>query len=229
MGKMSNSRLRLRTIFRPIIDPVAVLMIRLRLTPNKATAIGAILATAAPFLMAAGAYLPFGVIVFLVGFMDGVDGAIARITRTATKWGGFLDSVLDRYGDSLILLSYLFVPATAPLGETVVLAIQFRLWIYLAIVGSLMVSYTRAKSEAIGVTEADVGIAARSERLLLLSVTAILGVLNEYILIYGLIVVGILANFTALYRIDHTNAFLHKKERALRQPRKDKHSQRTNH
>jgi phosphatidylglycerophosphate synthase len=187
-------------------------MIHLRLTPNKATAIGAIIATMTPFIMATGAYLPFGVIVFIVGFFDGVDGAIARISRTVTKWGGFLDSVLDRYGDSLILISYLFLPVTAPLGETVVLAIQFRLWIYLSIVGSLMVSYTRAKGEAVGATHADVGIAGRSERLLLLSLSAIMGILNVWILIYGLVAVAILANFTAMYRIGRITAFLKKEE-----------------
>ena len=177
-------------------------MIRLKLTANEVTAIGAILATTTPFLMASGAYLAFGLMVFIVGFMDGVDGSIARISRTATNWGGFLDSLLDRYGDSLVIISYLFLPATAPLGETIVLAIQFRIWICLSIIGSLMVSYTRAKGEAIGASNVDAGIAARSERLLLLSITAALGILNEYILIYGLIAVGILANLTALYRID---------------------------
>ncbi|WXG43044.1 MAG: CDP-alcohol phosphatidyltransferase family protein [Promethearchaeati archaeon SRVP18_Atabeyarchaeia-1] len=225
---MTENRLRLRTVFRPVIDPVASLFTRLRLTPNMVTAFGALLATTTPFLMANSEYLLFGIMVFLVGFLDGVDGAIARMTGTSTKWGGFLDSMLDRYGDSLILLSYLFIPVAAPLGETKVLAIQFRMWICVAIIGSLMVSYTRAKSEAIGVRQADVGIAARSERLLLLSVTGILGCINEYIAVYGLVAVAALANFTALYRIAHTNAILRREEENLKQCGKDVHPKRGN-
>jgi phosphatidylglycerophosphate synthase len=222
--EMSSNRLRLRTVFRPIIDPTATFLARMKLTPNMVTAIGAMLSTITPFLMAKGEYLFFGITVFLVGFLDGVDGAIARITGTATKWGGFLDSVLDRYGDSVIILSYLFLPTTAPLGRVAVLAIQFRIWVYIAIIGSLMVSYTRAKSEAIGVKDSDVGIAARSERLLLLCVTSILGSLDVYIAIFGLIAVGLLANLTAIHRIAHTSALLVKEEKTLKKPRKDRHS-----
>jgi archaetidylinositol phosphate synthase len=225
---MRDSRLRLKTIFRPIIDPVAALMIRIKLTANEVTAIGALMATLTPFLMASGEYIAFGLMVFLVGFMDGVDGSIARISKTATRWGGFLDSLLDRYGDSLILISYLFLPATAPLGETVVVFVQFRLWICFSVIGFLMVSYTRAKGEAIGATGVDAGFAARSERLLMLSITAILGVLNEYFLIYGLIVVGILANLTALYRIDRTAASLRKGEMPHREPPESAKNRKTN-
>jgi phosphatidylglycerophosphate synthase len=177
------------------------------------TAFGAILATLTPFLMANGEYVLFGVVVFFVGLMDGVDGAIARITKKVTKWGGFLDSLLDRYGDSIIFISYLFNPVTAPLGGIEILSIQVRIWVCIGVAGSLMVSYTRAKSEATGVKESDLGIAARSERLLILSVTGIIGPLNEYIVIYGLIITAILANVTALQRIVHSYRILKKGER----------------
>jgi archaetidylinositol phosphate synthase len=83
----------------------------------------------------------------------------------------------------------------------------------MSIIGSLMVSYTRAKSEAIGVKNSDIGIAARSERLLILSVTGVLGLVDEYIMIYGLIVTAVLANVTALQRIAHTYATLKKTEK----------------
>nr|MDO8135795.1 CDP-alcohol phosphatidyltransferase family protein [Candidatus Njordarchaeum guaymaensis] len=210
---MSDNRLRLRVVFRPVVNSIAVLLIRMRLTPNMVTTLGALLATITPFLMGSGEYIPFGLTVFLVGLLDGVDGAIARITRRTTKWGGFLDSTLDRYGDCIIFLAYLFGPMTAPLGQTEVLSIQFRVWVCIAIMGSLMVSYTRAKSEAIGVGKCDIGIAARSERLLILSITGALGVINEYITIYGLIATAILANITALQRITHTYSTLKRKEK----------------
>ncbi len=216
MSRMSNSRLRLRALFRPLVDYIAAVLIRFKLTPNMITAFGAILATLTPFLMVNGEYILFGVVVFFVGLMDGVDGAIARITKKVTKWGGFLDSLLDRYGDSIIFISYLFNPVTAPLGGVEILSIQVRIWVCIAIAGSLMVSYTRAKSEATGIRESDVGIAARSERLLILSVTGIIGPLNEYILIYGLIITAVLANVTALQRIVHSYRILKKRERDLK-------------
>jgi phosphatidylglycerophosphate synthase len=216
MSRVSNSRLRLRTLFQPLVNLIAVVLIRFRLTPNMVTVFGAILATLTPFLMMNGEYVLFGVIVFFVGLMDGVDGAIARITRKVTKWGGFLDSLLDRYGDSIIFISYLFNPVSAPLGSIEILSIQVRIWACIAIVGSLMVSYTRAKSEATGVKESDVGIAARSERLLILSITGILSLFNVYIVIYGLIITAILANVTALQRIVHSYRILKKRERDLK-------------
>jgi len=208
---MNDNRPRLRTIFHPIVNSVAVLLIRLHLTPNMVTILGALLATMTPFLMGSGEHILFGLIVFLVGILDGVDGAIARITKKTTKWGGFLDSTLDRYGDCAILIAYLINPMMAPLGQAEVLSIQFRVWVCIAIIGSLMVSYTRAKSEAIGVGKCDIGIAARSERLLILSITGALGVINEYITIYGLIATAILANITALQRIAHTYSTLRRK------------------
>nr|MDO8099877.1 CDP-alcohol phosphatidyltransferase family protein [Candidatus Njordarchaeota archaeon] len=210
---MSDKRLRLRTIFRPIVNSMAVLLIHLRLTPNMVTILGALLATMTPFLMGSGEYIPFGLIVFLVGILDGVDGAIARIKKETSKWGGFLDSTLDRYGDCMILIAYLINPMMAPLGQAEVLSIQFRVWVCIAIIGSLMVSYTRAKSEAIGVKKGDIGIAARSERLLVISITGALGVISEYITIYGLVVIAILANMTALQRIAHTYSTLKRKEK----------------
>jgi phosphatidylglycerophosphate synthase len=210
---MSKNGSRLKVIFRPVVNSIAVLLARLRLTPNMVTALGVLLATITPFLMGSREYILFGLTVFLVGLLDGVDGAVARITREPTKWGGFLDSTLDRYGDCIILLAYLFSPATAPLGQTEVLSLQFRMWVCMAIIGFLMVSYTRAKSEAMGLKECDIGIAARSERLLILSATGVLGVINEYITIYGLILTTILAHITALQRITHAYTTLKEKEK----------------
>ena len=222
MLRMSNSRLRLRTIFRPVVNPIASAFVHLGLTPNMITAFGALLATTTPFLMASNEYVLFGIMIFFVGLMDGVDGAVARMTKRSTKWGGFLDSLLDRYGDSVILISYLFDSLTAPLGETEVLFIQVRIWVCIALAGFLMVSYVRAKSEATGVNDSDVGIGARSERLLILSVTGILGLFNEYVVIYGLIVAAILANITALQRLFHSYKILKKREKDLKQyPRKN--------
>lgn len=212
---MGNNRSRSRVIFRPIVNSVAALLARLRLTPNMVTVLGALLATITPFLIGNRAYIPFGLSVFFVGLLDGVDGAIARITGKTTKWGGFLDSSLDRYGDCIILIAYLFSPMTAPLGQIEVLFVQFRMWVCMAIVGSLMVSYTRAKSEAIGVKKCDIGIAARSGRLLILSITGVLGAVSECIAVYGLIVTAILANITALQRIKLTYTTLKRKENEL--------------
>jgi phosphatidylglycerophosphate synthase len=180
------------------------------------TALGLFLTTLTPFLMSDRDYVLFGLMTFFVGLIDGVDGAVARITNKSTEWGGFLDSLLDRFGDSIILISYLFNPLTAPLGETEIIFLQVRIWVCVAIVGSLMVSYIRAKSEATGVKESDIGIAARSERLLILSVTAILGLFNGYIVVYGVIIIAILANVTALQRLFHSYRILKRKEKDLK-------------
>jgi phosphatidylglycerophosphate synthase len=210
---MHSNKRRISTVFRPLVNAIARLFVSLRLSPNSITILGALLATITPLFMESGEYILLGVTIFLVGLLDGVDGTMARITKRTTKWGGFLDSTLDRYGDCIILIGYLLSPTMAPLGQVEVLGFQFRVWVCVSIIGSLMVSYSRAKSEAIGVKDCNVGIAARSERLLILSVTAALGAVNEYIMIYGLIVTSVLANATALQRIAHTYETLRSAEK----------------
>jgi archaetidylinositol phosphate synthase len=130
-----------------------------------------------------GSFIIGGILILFTGFADIFDGAMARSAKMTTNSGGVIDSVFDRYVDSIILLGF-------GLGGVN--------WFYvgLALTGSLLVSYVRAKGESVGVEGCDVGIAERSERLIILAGGALLGLAAP-----AVIAVAVLANLTAVWRV----------------------------
>lgn len=190
------SKLRVRKLFHPLVQLLAKGFRKVGLTPNQVTAMGLILAVIGCifFIIWMDYYgsLLFALFILLAGIFDGVDGALARLIHKTSVKGGYLDSVLDRYADIGITLSFL---GHYPIGFTICGLPLFG-WIVIAIVGITMVSYTRAKMEAIGVKDSDVGLMGRSERLFVFFIAAILN--YSYV---GLLIVAILSHLTALYRI----------------------------
>ncbi|MBS3815750.1 MAG: CDP-alcohol phosphatidyltransferase family protein [Hadesarchaea archaeon] len=181
---------KVREKVTPWVERAAMPFVRVGASPNHITVFGLLTGVLAAFLF--GVNKPFlgGFAVLACGFFDVIDGAVARLTRRVTKFGGFLDSVVDRVIDSLIFIGIIF-------GELAVLWNQpFWFWPSLALVGSLLVSYTRARAEAAGSGKLDVGIAERAERLIILAVGGILG-LTEY----AVIIVAVLAFITVVQRI----------------------------
>jgi len=124
-----------------------------------------------------------GLLVLASGFFDIVDGAVARATGMMTKRGAFLDSTLDRLGEVAIYLGIMVGGYSNPE------------WVLLAITFSLLVSYTRARGEALGTKLSGVGIGERSERLLVLAVLSLVGLAS-----YGVLVVAVVAILTFLQR-----------------------------
>jgi archaetidylinositol phosphate synthase len=124
-----------------------------------------------------------GLLILLSGFLDIVDGAVARAKGLTSKRGAFLDSTLDRVAEVAIYLGILAGSLADP--TLVLLALSF----------SLLVSYTRARGEALGARLAGVGIGERSERLIVLAVASVAGFTQ-----YGVIVVALIAGFTFLQR-----------------------------
>jgi phosphatidylglycerophosphate synthase len=140
-------------------------------------------------------YVLFGVLVFLAGLLDGVDGAVARLTGRASALGGFWDSVLDRGVDVVLVLAFLWVPNPVPLLD------PFWMWVFITITGVLLVSYVRSRGETAGVSDSDVGFAARSERLFILVVANLLWVVHPWSPVCGVVLVGVLAHLTVVYRV----------------------------
>ncbi|KPV65038.1 MAG: Archaetidylinositol phosphate synthase [Candidatus Bathyarchaeota archaeon BA1] len=165
-------------------------------TPNQVSTVGIMLA-----IFSALAYLnwrshPILLMVapiFLLasGFCDVLDGALARIYETTTTFGGYLDSLLDRYTDSIIFCSIMLGGLCDPL------------WGLMALIGSLLVSYARARAEAVEVKMEGVGIAERAERLIILAMASFLSVAWSEALGWGIIVLAILTNLTVLQRMNH--------------------------
>ncbi|MHA1129903.1 MAG: CDP-alcohol phosphatidyltransferase family protein [Candidatus Helarchaeota archaeon] len=193
-----GSKYRVKRIFKPLVIWIAKQFQKIHITPNQVSTLGTFLAISAGIVF----YLvpnycgsiSFGLLVFFTGIMDGVDGTLARLTNSVSVMGGYFDSVLDRYADTFIILSFL-----GHYSHTLSLfKLPLILWVILAIMGVIMVSYIRTKAEESGIEDCDVGLGARSERLFVLVVSALV----NYATI-GLVIVVFLSHLTAIYRINY--------------------------
>ena len=185
---------RLKERFQLWISYEAKLAHSLGLTPNHVSGIGVISAIISALLYWNSLFNPSLLIaatVFLLasGFCDALDGALARIYGETTVFGGFLDSLLDRYVDAIIL------------GGIILGGLCHLFWGLAALIGSLLVSYVRARAEAAGVKMETVGIAERAERLIILTVASLLNVIWLEALGWSIILLAILTNLTVLQRV----------------------------
>lgn len=179
---------RVRAITQRIVGHV---LGRSKITPNMLTILGLVLTLGVTVTLATGHLVLGGVLVLLTSAFDMFDGALARATKRNSTFGAFFDSTIDRYAEALIFLGLLLYYERMPTSQLVVS------FLYLAIIGSLMVSYTRARAEALGL-ECKVGILARPERVILLSFGLIFGWLQ-----FTLAILAIFTNITAIQRIYH--------------------------
>lgn len=191
---------RVKETGRAVLAPVVRLAVRLHLTANTVTVIGFLIVLAASLLVAAGLLLAGAAILTAGSLLDAVDGALARATGGTTRFGGFLDSTLDRAAEAILyggVAAYYLLHAADP-AAPVLLALT-------ALTASFLVSYTRARAEGLGFT-AEVGIAPRVERLVLvIAGIALAGIGLEVGLIGALVVVALLAVTTTGQRIWHVH------------------------
>lgn len=207
-----NYRDLLQQIIYKVIDPLVRGMIKIGVTPNFITTMGLILNIAAAILfLYAGVYksgdlsyvgLGGGIILF-AGLFDMMDGRVARLGNKVTPFGALYDSVLDRYSELITLfgIAYYLILQGYLLGSILT---------FMALVGSLMVSYVRARAEGIGL-ECKVGLMQRPERVVLTALGAIFcGIFADVedfdpmiILISAMTIIALLANVTAFWRILH--------------------------
>jgi phosphatidylglycerophosphate synthase len=191
-----GSKYRIKRIFKPLVVWIAKGFQKVKITPNQVSVLGTILAVCAGliffFVLSYWGSILFAILVFFAGIMDGVDGTLARLTNAVSITGGFFDSVLDRYADAFIIISFLGHYT----NMSFLFGLPLLLWVLLAVIGVIMVSYVRAKAEQSGVDDCDVGLGARSERLFVLVISAFVNF--AYI---GLVLVFILSHLTAIYRI----------------------------
>ena len=167
VGDQSLVSRETRDRIRGLAVPVATALGRLGLTPNALTVLG----FAGMFLAALSAgmqaWIAAGILILAFGIFDMFDGALARATNTATRFGAFLDSTLDRTGENLVLAGVAYGCAQAQFPAGVLAAVG-------ALAFGSIVTYARARAESVGV-HGEVGIAPRPERLLILAVGLILG------------------------------------------------------
>jgi CDP-diacylglycerol--glycerol-3-phosphate 3-phosphatidyltransferase len=170
------------------------------ITPNMLTGVGLLLSLVTALVIAQGYLFIGGLLVLFAGIFDMFDGAVARVSNTASTFGAFLDSTLDRYSESVILFGLLLYALQHPgLKDALWPAPHEQQWmisfIFIAVVGSLMVSYTKARAEGLGI-ECKTGLLARPERVVLLA----LGLLSSTS-IWALALLAVLSNVTAVERM----------------------------
>ena len=215
-----NYRDYLQQLIYKIINPVVHGMIKVGITPNLITITGRVLNIVAAVVFVYASFAGgdkaltcagwAGGIVLFAGLFDMMDGRVARVGNMASKFGALYDSVLDRYSELFTLFGILYF-----------LLLQGYFWgsiiTGVAIIGSLMVSYVRARAEGLDL-ECKVGLMQRPERVVLTALGAIFcGVFQDctafdsvYILIAPLAIIAVLANWTAFVRINHCRKLLKK-------------------
>ncbi len=172
----------------------------LGVTPNMLTVIGLLLSILTAIVIAQGFLFVGGLLVLFAGIFDMFDGAMARVRNAATTFGAFLDSTLDRYSEGIILFGLLFYALQHPgLQDPLWPVPHEQTWMiaftYIAMVGSVMVSYTKARAEGLGL-ECKTGLLARPERVIILAI----GLLTNTG-IWALALLAVFANVTAVERI----------------------------
>ena len=209
-----------------IINPFVNLLIRMGVTPNMVTTIGFLGNLAAAAVIAYAGYRtgyhgtnPYGLLTLggalIIGFslFDMLDGQVARLGNMTSTFGAMYDSVLDRYCELLTLgsLSYYLIETGEPVGALIT---------FVALIGSIMVSYVRARAEGLGI-ECKIGFLQRPERVVITSAAilaaGITGMAVPYsavpakILIWSMAFIAVFANITAFARVSYSRRQLEKK------------------
>lgn len=211
-----NYRDFLQKVIYKIINPVVMGMIKVGITPNMITTIGFLLnivATAMIIFAGMGSVFPNtslvgwgGAIILFAGLFDMLDGRVARLGHMESPFGALLDSTLDRYSELFTLFGiFIFFFSCGDIYSGTIT--------FLALVGSIMVSYVRARAEGVGI-ECKVGLMQRPERVVLTALGAILcGILNDFLpLIIPMVIIAVLANYTAFIRVRHCYKVLKNKK-----------------
>ena len=189
MAKLPEIR---KTVAGYLTEPITRLLAKTSITPSVITWFGFCLAVGAAALIATGHLFAAGFVVLIAGFFDMLDGALARITDKVTRFGGVLDSTLDRLSEATLLLGLLVVY----FREQSMLGIIF---VGLTLISSLLVSYIKARAEALGL-ECEVGIFTRPERVVALALGLLLSQI-DYALIVVLGIIVVFSFFTVGQRL----------------------------
>ena len=198
----------LRTNFDWLLQPVARFLNGIGVQPNMLTLTGLIGTAAGGYFASQGSFKWGAVLILFMSLVDAFDGPLARLRGEPRDFGAFVDSVSDRYAELLIYAGLLWYSLQQ--ADT-----WLALAVYFAAFGSVLVSYTRARAQSLGL-EAKVGMFSRVERILILSIALFFN-----FAFLGIVLVAVGSNITALRRIWHVRSEAHKHESYHRDPKKE--------
>ena len=176
--------------------PAARILSKTGVTPNMLTVMGFLVSVAAAVLIAREYFLAGGLVVLFAGAFDLLDGPVARVTGKTSQFGGFLDSTLDRLSEAAVLAGILAYYTFFEKGA------WEPLLAYGCFVGSVMVSYLRARAEGLGV-KCEVGIFTRAERVVVMSIGLTFGQWFDLAIPIMLGIITALAFVTVIQRLIH--------------------------
>ena len=202
--KRNKMLTRLKEKVQSAIKAQAKAADKIGLTPNIISVIGILLALLSALAYANGRQsitMAVAVVLLLLsGYCDMLDGALARLCQKTTPFGGFLDSLLDRYADSAVYFGIIFGGlCTVP-------------WGLAALIGSLLVSYSRARAEAAGIKMETVGLAERAERIIIIAAATIAEIFFVGVIEASMILLAAITNLTVLQRSLYAYKALRKRE-----------------
>jgi CDP-diacylglycerol---glycerol-3-phosphate 3-phosphatidyltransferase len=182
-----------------IIDPLIAVLVRHRVHPNLLTTLGFLATLAAGLMFHQHHVRTAGLLILLGGFFDILDGRVARLTELGSKFGAFYDSTLDRISEIAVFMGILslYNSYRQELGDVGMIYL-----VMLAMAGSLMISYTRARAEALGL-DCRVGLMPRAERVVMIGGAALFfgEAWNGLALKVVIVILAVLTNLTAFQRI----------------------------
>jgi archaetidylinositol phosphate synthase len=169
---------------------------RIGLSPNQWTFLTLIPTIVSFYFLVQRDFLLAALFFLISSFMDWIDGSVARVTGKTTKFGAYLDSVMDRYVEFIIMLGFLF--AGLP---NFYLPLEF--WLILYLFGSLMTTYAKAAAMEKGLVEKEIrgGLIERAERMILLFIGILLAYFGRVYLTYMIVILAVLTNITAFQRM----------------------------
>jgi|Deesub1362A_J573_1020465.scaffolds.fasta_scaffold00001_490 archaetidylinositol phosphate synthase len=185
---------KFRAKFNGIMTEIALRLTQFNIRPWMASLLGLVFVILAAYILIYSMVNPYSVTVSVIlfalgGFMDAIDGALARVQNRVSRWGAFYDSFLDRVAEIIYVLALYLGGIVSPLSS------------YLYIVTSLLISYTRARAEAINIDLSGVGIMERAERILILLIGLLVWSVTKYNIEILMLILIILNTVTILQRI----------------------------
>jgi archaetidylinositol phosphate synthase len=185
-----------RERFQDLSIKIGIAFSRLRLSPNQWTLLSLVPVLAALPLLHSSQFLPAAALLLLSSFMDIIDGSVARVTGRTSVLGAYLDTIIDRYVEFIVILGILLAGIPA-------FILPSSVWIAVYLFGAMMTTYSKAAAKEKGVTGSEIrgGILERAERLIILFAGMLLAYFSPVFLTYTIILLAVLTNVSAFQRI----------------------------
>jgi len=189
-----------RQRFEKISVKIGIAFSVIPLSPNQWTIVSLIPAILAAYFLAKDLFLEAAGLFIIASFLDLVDGSVARTRGMPTKFGAYLDTIVDRYVEAMVVFALLFValPTTGFL-------LPIRVWVFFYLFGAMMTTYAKSAAKEKEIrgegSELKGGILERAERLIILFIGIVAAYFNPIYLSYVIVLLAVLSNFSALQRI----------------------------